>query len=152
MRRFLLALVLTLIPASGWAQEAAEKAQATFRSGVDLVTVVATVRDSKGRLVKDLTKGDFMVIDRGQPRAINEFRSEQAPVSLAILFDVSGSMSTADRATAAKFAAFHILSSLEDGRDEAGLGYPMAWVRHHDRYEDAPAAACCKRPAGTRPR
>ena len=121
MWRFPLALVLTLIPASGWAQEAAEKAQATFRSGVDLVTVVATVRDSKGRLVKDLTKGDFMVIDRGQPRAINECRSEQAPLSLAILFDVSGSMSTADRATAAKFAAYHLLSSLEDGRDEAGL-------------------------------
>lgn len=121
MRRFLLAIVLTLIPASGWAQEAAEKAQATFRSGVDLVTVSATVRDGKGRLVKDLTKRDFMVIDRGQPRAINEFRSEQAPLSLAILFDVSGSMSTADRATAAKFAAFHILSTLEDGRDEAGL-------------------------------
>lgn len=30
------------------------------------------------------------------------------------------------------------------GRDEDALPWPMAWVRHHDRYEDAPkAAACC---------
>ena len=81
----------------------------------------ATVRDGKGRLVKDLTKKDFEVIDRGERRAINEFRSERAPLSLAILFDVSGSMDTADRATAAKFAAHHLINQLEEGRDEAGL-------------------------------
>ncbi|HEX4912485.1 MAG TPA: VWA domain-containing protein [Vicinamibacterales bacterium] len=120
MRRILQALALTLIPLSGWAQEAAET-QATFRSGVDLVTVSATVRDGKGRLVKDLTQKDFEVIDRGERRAISEFRSERAPLSLAILFDVSGSMDTADRATAAKFAAHHLINQLESGRDEAGL-------------------------------
>src|SRR6478752_830143 len=121
MRRLLQALVIVLLPAAGWAQETAEKPQATFRSGVDLVTVSATVRDGKGRLVKDLTKKDFEVVDRGTKRSINEFRSERAPLSLAILFDVSGSMNTADNMSAAKFAAYHLLSSLEDGRDEAGL-------------------------------
>ena len=120
MRRILQALALTLIPLTGWAQEAAEK-QATFRSGVDLVTVSATVRDNKGRLVKDLTQKDFEVIDRGERRSISEFRSERAPMSVAILFDVSGSMDTADRATAAKFAAHHLLNQLQEGRDEAGL-------------------------------
>ena len=120
MRRILQALALTFLPLTGWAQEAAEK-QATFRSGVDLVTVSATVRDGKGRLVKDLTQKDFEVIDRGERRTISEFRSEQAPLSLAILFDVSGSMDTADRATAAKFAAHHLLNQLQEGRDEAGL-------------------------------
>ena len=121
MRRILQALALTLLPFTGWAQEAAEKQQATFRSGVDLVTVSATVRDSKGRLVKDLTQKDFEVIDRGERRAISEFRSERAPLSLAILFDVSGSMDTADRSTAAKFAAHHLINQLESGRDEAAL-------------------------------
>jgi len=120
MRRFLQALAITMVPLTGWAQEAAEK-QATFRSGVDLVTVSATVRDSKGRLVKDLTKQDFEVIDRGERRVISEFRSERAPLSLAILFDVSGSMDTADRVTAAKFAAHHLIGQLDAGRDEAGL-------------------------------
>ena len=120
MRRILQALALTLVPLTGWAQEAAET-QATFRSGVDLVTVSATVRDGRGRLVKDLTPKDFEVIDRGERRRITDFRAERAPLSLAILFDVSGSMDTADRATAAKFAAHHLISWLDDGRDEAGL-------------------------------
>src|SRR5688500_6251 len=120
MRRILQALALTLLPIVGWAQEAAEK-QATFRSGVDLVTVSATVRDGRGRLVKDLTQKEFEVIDRGERRKITEFRADQAPLSLAILFDVSGSMDTADRVTAAKFAAHHLLNQLQEGRDEAGL-------------------------------
>src|SRR5688500_20394154 len=120
MRRILQALALTLIPLTGWAQEAAEK-QATFRSGVDLVTVSATVRDNKGRLVKDLTQKDFEVIDRGERRAISEFRSERAPMSGAILFDVTGSLDTADRATAAKFGAHHLLNQLQAGRAAAGL-------------------------------
>jgi Ca-activated chloride channel homolog len=71
--------------------------------------------------VKDLTQKDFEVIDRGERRKISEFRADQAPLSLAILFDVSGSMDTADRATAAKFAAHHLLNQLQEGRDEAGL-------------------------------
>ena len=111
-----------LLPAtSGLAQGTAENEQATFRSGVDLVTVSATVRDNKGRLVKDLTKRDFEVMDRGERRLISEFRSDDAPMSLAILFDVSGSMDIAARSTAAKFAAHHLLSQLQEGRDEAGL-------------------------------
>lgn len=133
MRWFLLALALTAYPVVGWAQAATghpsaaaapgtpAETQATFRSGVDLVTVSATVRDNKGRLVTNLTKQDFEVIDRGERRAISEFRSERAPLSLAILFDVSGSMDVAARATAARFAAFHLLNSLDEGRDEAGL-------------------------------
>jgi VWFA-related protein len=123
MRRFLLPLFVALLtcqPAAAWAQDTADQ-QATFRSGVDLVTVSATVRDGKGRLVRDLTKRDFEVIDRGERRAISEFRSDTAPVSLAILFDVSGSMDVAARSTAARFAAYHLLSWLQDGRDEAAL-------------------------------
>jgi len=121
MRRILLALAIFVTPILASAQGTAENQQATFRSGVDLVTLSATVRDGKGRLVKDLTRKDFEVIDRGERRVINEFRSERAPLSLAILFDVSGSMDTADRATAAKFAAHHLISQLDAGRDEAGL-------------------------------
>ncbi len=120
VRRFLLALAIVSLPLSGWAQETAET-KATFRSGVDLVTVSATVRDNKGKLVTNLTRQDFEVIDHGERRAISEFRSERAPLSLAILFDVSGSMDIAARATAARFAAYHLLSSLDEGRDEAGL-------------------------------
>ena len=112
---------LALQPALVKAQDMSAPQVPTFRSGVDLVTVSATVRDGKGRLVKDLDRRDFEVIDRGERRTISAFRAERAPVSLAILFDVSGSMDVAARATAAKFAAYHLLSWLEDGRDEAAL-------------------------------
>ena len=32
---------------------------------------------------------------------------------------------------------YHLLDLTPKGRDEAGLPWPMAWVRHHDRYEGA---------------
>jgi VWFA-related protein len=93
----------------------------TFRAGVDLVTVTATVRDRRGRLVRGLEVGDFQVLDNGEARSITDFRVEPSLVSVALLFDISGSMRVADRMLAAKFAAHHVLSWLEPGRDEAAL-------------------------------
>jgi Ca-activated chloride channel family protein len=122
MRRgllLLLALVLAL-SAPAFAQEPASRLP-NFKAGVELVTVTATVRDKKGRLVKGLTSTDFEVYDAGERRAITDFRAEPSPISIAILFDISGSMRVADRALAAKFAAHHLLSWLEPGRDEAAL-------------------------------
>jgi len=29
---------------------------------------------------------------------------------------------------------YHLLDLVPKGRDEDGLPFPMAWVRHHDRY------------------
>ncbi len=93
----------------------------SFKSGVELVTVTATVRDKRGRLVRGLNAADFEVLDNGQRRAITNFRTDPSPVSLALLFDISGSMRVADRMLAARFAAHHVLSWLEPGRDEAAL-------------------------------
>jgi Ca-activated chloride channel homolog len=125
MQRCLLAVsmlgsLLAFVPPRLLAQNT-EGGQAVFKSGVDLVTVSATVRDRKGRLVTGLEARDFEVVDRGERRAISQFRTDRAPLSLAILFDVSGSMDVAARMTAAKFAAHHLLSWLEEGRDEAAL-------------------------------
>jgi predicted dithiol-disulfide oxidoreductase (DUF899 family) len=41
---------------------------------------------------------------------------------------------------------YQYLDLTPKGRDEAGLTFPMAWVRHHDRYEAAakPAGSCCE--------
>ena len=33
--------------------------------------------------------------------------------------------------------AYNLLDLAPKGRDEASLAWPMAWVRHHDRYEGA---------------
>src|SRR5262249_10839013 len=81
---------------------------ATFKSSIDLVRINAVVRDKKGRYVSSLTANDFEVEDGGVPRTITEFRREEAGVSVAMLFDVSGSME--DRMKNAREAATHVLS------------------------------------------
>jgi Ca-activated chloride channel family protein len=91
---------------------------ATFKASVDLVRVTAVVRDHKGRFVQDLTVRDFEVLDGGQARPITEFRHDSAGISVALLFDVSGSME--GHLDGAREAASHILSWL-DARDEAAI-------------------------------
>jgi VWFA-related protein len=105
-----------LVSAPGFAQT---PPVATFKSGVDLVRVTAVVRDHKGRFINDLSARDFEVLDGTRPRAILDFRSEAEGLSLALLFDVSGSMEA--RLTDAREAAGHILSWLDADRDEAAI-------------------------------
>lgn len=92
---------------------------ATFRSAVDLVRVSAIVRDRKGRFVRDLTARDFHVLDDGRSRPIADFRHDLAGVSVALLFDVSGSMES--RLRVAREAASHMLNWLDPARDEAAI-------------------------------
>jgi hypothetical protein len=35
---------------------------------------------------------------------------------------------------------YNYLDYVPEGRDEEGLPFTMAWVRHHDRYEDGYSA------------
>lgn len=94
----------------------------TFSTGVDLVPVTAVVRDQRGRPVRNLGREDFEVYERGHQRRIVDFKStDQGPVSLAILFDVSGSMRVGAQLDAGRQAVEHILSWVEPGRDELGL-------------------------------
>jgi VWFA-related protein len=91
---------------------------ATFKSSVDLVRVAAIVRDSKGRFVQDLTARDFEVLDNGRSRPIADFQHELPGVSVALLFDVSGSME--GHFPQARETADHVLGALE-ARDEAAV-------------------------------
>ncbi len=103
------------------AQGTAENQQATFRSGVDLVTVSATVRDGKGRLVKDLTKKDFEMIDRGEKRVDQRIPIRTGALEPCDSLRRERQYGYCRRTSAAKFAAYHLLNQLEEGRDEAGL-------------------------------
>ena len=63
-----------------------------FRAEVDLVRVLATVRNQAGELVGALQKGDFTVLDNGVPQEISVFeRRTELPLSIALLVDTSGS-------------------------------------------------------------
>lgn len=64
-----------------------------IRKDVDLVLVPVTITDPMNRLVTGLEKENFALTDNGQIQEIRHFSSEDAPVSLGVIFDVSGSMS-----------------------------------------------------------
>ncbi|MCO6510200.1 MAG: VWA domain-containing protein [Aridibacter famidurans] len=59
----------------------------------DLVTLTLTVTDYYGRYVSGLTQEAFTVYDEKKKQEITFFSDTDAPVSIGILFDVSGSMS-----------------------------------------------------------
>jgi VWFA-related protein len=99
----------------------ASRQRPTFKSGIDLVTVSAVVRDKKGRVVKDLGRSDFQLFDGGKVRPITEFRPDAAPVSVALLFDASGSMQVASKIDEARAVAQHLLAWLQSGQDEVGI-------------------------------
>lgn len=120
------AMVATLVLATaGMVTVAAQQARpaqppsATFKASVDLVRVSAVVRDQKGRFVSDLAVRDFEVLDGGEPRRIQEFRHDESSVSVALLFDVSGSMES--RMGHARETAEHVLGWLNRQGDEAAV-------------------------------
>jgi Ca-activated chloride channel homolog len=58
----------------------------------DLITLTVTVTDTYGRFVTGLGKNAFTILDDKTQQEITFFSDEDAPVSLGIVFDVSGSM------------------------------------------------------------
>ncbi|MFI5115512.1 MAG: VWA domain-containing protein [Terriglobales bacterium] len=60
---------------------------------MDLVLVPVTITDPMNRLVTGLEKQNFQLTDNGRPQEIRHFSSEDAPISLGVIFDISGSMS-----------------------------------------------------------
>jgi Ca-activated chloride channel homolog len=66
---------------------------------VDLVLVPVTITDPLNRLVTGLEKENFQLFEGSSAQEIRTFSSEDAPVSLGVIFDSSGSMtSKMDRA------------------------------------------------------
>ena len=94
---------------------------ATFKSAVEVVTVTAAVRDGRGRVVRDLKKTDFEVFDTGIPRQIKDFYAGDSPVSLAVLLDISGSMSVGGNMDRAREAVSVAMTNLRGSSDEAAL-------------------------------
>jgi Ca-activated chloride channel family protein len=60
---------------------------------VDLVLVNVTVTDDWNRIVTGLDKENFSVLEGNEVQQVRHFSSEDAPLSLGVIFDMSGSMS-----------------------------------------------------------
>lgn len=75
------------------------------------------------------------------------FPQEEAP-GISVFYkddagDVFHTYSTFGRGVEVMMGTYNLLDLTPKGRDERDPAHTMAWVRHHDRYESAPAAASC---------
>src|SRR5205814_5184656 len=97
-----------------------------YSTGVDVVNVLATVRDQKGKIVHDLAQDDFTIQEDGRPQAIRYFAQQSdLPLTLGLLLDTSGSQARVlDRERTASYEFFeHILREDKD----------KAFLIHFDR-------------------
>jgi VWFA-related protein len=84
-----------------------------FRSGVEVVTIAATVYDAEGRLVSDLPRDVFEIYEDGQLREVSQFTAERVPVGVGLALDTSDSMfgrRAATAVTAVERFLFELLS------------------------------------------
>ncbi len=65
-----------------------------IKSKVDLVLVPVTVTDPMNRLVTGLDKENFEVFEGKDRQDVRHFSAEDAPISLGVIFDMSGSMAS----------------------------------------------------------
>lgn len=96
-------------------QEAQEVGQQdVIRVDTELVTLAATVTDSRGRYLANLTRNDFSIYEDGVKQELAYFNTgDRVPVSLGIVFDTSGSM--IDKIDGVKDAVEHFVKSVSAG-------------------------------------
>lgn len=86
-----------------------------LRHDVDLVLVPVTVTDRFDRLVTGLGAHDFNLLESDQPQQIRYFSTEDAPISLGVILDVSTSMR--DKIDDARDAAVQFFESSNPNDD-----------------------------------
>jgi len=106
---------LVLITSAGLAGQ--QDQQPRFRTGVEVVSVSATVTDANGRFVRNLTRDDFVVYEDGVAQPVLYFSNERVPVSLGLALDTSGSMA-GEKIRAAQGALSRFLVDLLGPEDE----------------------------------
>ncbi len=80
-----------IVPRPQPAQQSADRA-ANIRVDSDLVLIPVTVTDPLNRIVTGLDREDFKIFEDKVPQEIAQFSSDDAPLSVGVIFDCSGSM------------------------------------------------------------
>jgi Ca-activated chloride channel family protein len=95
------------------AQQSSQKPaeRPTFRVGVETVFVKVSVTDPLNRYVTGLEKEHFKVFEDKVEQQVIHFTQESAPISVGIIFDVSGSMKDNNNIGSAKNAIIRFLQS-----------------------------------------
>lgn len=94
--------------------------EATLRSRVDLVLVNVSVYDDSYRAVAGLRANDFALQDNKRPQQIRYLSHQDDPVSIVVVFDASGSMTT--KIQVARYAVQQFVNS-SNPQDEFSLAF-----------------------------
>ena len=106
---------------SVFSQEKKEK-DVSYDVEVSAISIAVTVQDNKGRFVNDLSEEDFNIFENDEQRELSYFQHDfEAPLSLTILLDVSGSMDLQDKLKESKEAISFLINHLFHSRDEFSL-------------------------------
>ncbi|MDE3167680.1 MAG: VWA domain-containing protein [Acidobacteriota bacterium] len=114
-----------LLGASAWAQanleprirpgaKAEPPAHANIRVDTTLVLIPVTVTDPMNRFVTGLEKENFKILEDKKEQQISQFSSEDAPLSVGVVFDCSGSMGRKLEKSRDAVAQFFKLANPED--------------------------------------
>lgn len=104
----------------------------------DLVTLTLTVTDLYGRYVSGLSKNTFTIFDNNKEQEITYFSDSDAPVSVGILFDVSGSMS-GEKIAKARTALSRFINSSHPSDEYFLIGFNSRAQLLLDRTRDGEA-------------
>src|SRR5579883_2255544 len=105
--------------------------KADIRIDSNLVLIPVTVTDPMNRFVTGLEKENFRILENGKEQTIAQFSSEDAPLSVGIIFDCSGSMGPKLKSSRMAVAQFFRTANPEDEffavtfADEAKLAQPF---------------------------
>ena len=139
----------------------AQDAEPVFSSAVKVVSIIASVRDSQGRLIHDLAKEELTVSENGVPQEIRYFsRDTDLPLTLGILVDTSMSQEkvmSEERAASLRFID-RVLREDKDqffiGRFDMSVAFPQRLTASRDKLEkalifvDTPTRAELRRQSG----
>lgn len=103
-------------------------AQQKIKVATQSVPVYVTVTDQNKRLVTDLAKEDFEILDNGKPQQITVFDNKPTPITVVVMLDTSGSMTMA--LDLVKNAAEQFVLRLEPG-DQAQVGEFNDKIKFH---------------------
>jgi VWFA-related protein len=121
--RLALSMLVSLLPLTGALFVAAgghaqESDQASFSSDVQVVNVLATVRDKKEQFVRDLTQNDFSLVEDERQQKIRYFSAEtDLPLTIGLMVDTS--MSQVHVLDAERGASFRFIDQvLRESKDK----------------------------------
>ncbi|HVG28936.1 MAG TPA: VWA domain-containing protein [Pyrinomonadaceae bacterium] len=132
----------TLPPAAATATTVAASANAAgddrYVVNSDLINLSVTLTDMYGRYVTGLSKEAFSVFDNKEQQEIQFFSDDDAPVSMGVIFDVSGSMGK-DKLGRAREALRHFVDTSHDSDEYFLIGFNSRAQLLMDRTRDSDA-------------